>query len=70
MVIVLTVYDAGLMVLTGFLAKLVKILLGFFKKNALHKDFLGKGNNYYGKVLKSYLSLQAVVSFPCRALEP
>jgi len=40
MVIVLTVDDARLMVLTGFLAKLVKILLGFFKKNALHKDFL------------------------------
>jgi len=32
MVIVLTVYDAGLMILTGFLAKLVKILLGLFKK--------------------------------------
>jgi hypothetical protein len=51
MAIVLTVYDAGFMVLTGLLAKLVKILLGFFKKNALHENFLDKDNNCFDEEL-------------------
>jgi len=42
MVIVLTVDDAELMVLTGFLAKRVKILLGFFKKMLCIKIILVK----------------------------
>ena len=48
MVIILTVDDAGFMVLTDFLAKLVKVLLAFIKKHALHKDFLDIDNNYFG----------------------